>query len=339
MAVSASRASSSPLSSPPSLSSASSPLISSPTRTSSEIETFGDTLFDSTFVSEAGRPFDPRHTISHRSTGMKSASDNHAARQPSPVEAQVTEKSQGKTSYTKRKLRSNLSQAEKMDEGRPAVGHHISTNVKRGTKRKASISREPLAAVDRASPGPLVGLVNQIGRNSMVTDIRETIEELKARPYRMHALAGSLHGITTMQADASPTQIIQATPNLVRHIESNLFNQHLSRMGHRIALANFYCAYRTAHTQPLVFLQELDQDPSQIRHRCHARLRNKSGVIKKRFMELVFCQSPGKRDWKKDSNSVHNWQKAGKPWFELIHRFGTGILLLVPDEVTNRRSV
>lgn len=150
--------------------------------------------------------------------------------------------------------------------------------------------------MDRTGPGPLVALVNQIGRSSMVADIKETIQELKARPCYMHALAGSLHSITHIQADASPTQIIQTTPSLVRDMESNLFNQHLSRIRHRIALANFYCAYRAAYNQPLVFLQELDQHPSQIRHRSHARLRNISGVIKERFMELVFCQSPRKRD-------------------------------------------
>jgi len=288
---------------------------------------------------ETGRPADSRPTVSHHSSRVSSASNDRSTRQPSPVEAQISGETEGKLSWTKRRLRSSHGQAEKTQETRPALGHHNSTNVKRGTKRKVSMSHEPSAAVNRTSPGPLIALVNQIGRSSMVADIRETIQELKARPYRMHTLTGSLHGKTPMQADTSPAQMIQATPSLVQDIESNLFNQHLSRICHRIALANFYCAYRAAHSQPLVFLQELDQHPSQIHHRSHARLRNKSGVIKERFMELVFCQSPGKRDWKKDSNSVHNWQKAGKPWFELINRFGTGILLLVPEEVTNRRSV
>ena len=295
--------------------------------------------FDSRFGREAGGPFDPRHTISNRSTGVKSASNDRAARQPSPVEAQISRESDEKLSWTKRRLRSSHGLAEKTQDYRPAVGHHISTNVKRGTKRKASISHEPSAAIDRTGPGPLVALVNQIGRSSTVADIRETIQELKARPYRMHALTGSLHSRAPMQVDTPPTQIIQATPTLVRDIESNLFNQHLSRICHRIALASFYCAYRAAHAQPLVFLQELDQHPSQIRHKSHARLRSKSGVVKERFIELVFCQSTGKRDWKKDSIRVNSWQKAGRPWFKLINRFRTGILLLVPDEVTNRRSV
>ena len=293
----------------------------------------------SSFLSSPPSPSSVSSLPTSSQTKTSSVIDDHAARPPSPVEAQISGESQEKLSGTKRRLRSNPGHAEKTPENRPVVAHRTTINTKRGTKRKAWISHEPAAAVDRASPGPLVALVNQIGRSSTVADIRETIQELKASPYRMHALAGSVHGITPMQADASPTQIIQATLSLVRDIESTLFNQHLSRIRHRIALANFHCAYRAAHTQPLVFLQEIDQHPCQVRHRSHARLRNKSGVIKERFMELVFCQSPGKRDWKKDSHSMHNWQKAGKPWFELINRFGTGILLLVPDEVTNRRSV
>ncbi|KAL8829823.1 MAG: hypothetical protein Q9170_006002 [Blastenia crenularia] len=65
--------------------------------------------------------------------------------------------------------------------------------------------------------------------------------------------------------------------------------------------------------------------------------RTKRGQIKERFIELVFFQSTGEKDWENDSTSVNNWQKAGRPWFKLIRRFGAGILLLLPDEATNRR--
>jgi len=209
--------------------------------------------------------------------------------------------------------------------------------MKRGTKRKALKSHETSAAADRTSPGPLIALVNQIGRTNTIADIQETIEELKARPYPARALAESLHCRTPMQIDTPPAQIIQATPNLVREIEGSIFNEHLSRICHRIALADFYYAYRTAHAESHVFLQELEHNPSLHPHGSRLRHRTKSGEIKERFIELVFCQSTGERDRKKDSTRVNNWQKAGRPWVELINRFGTGILLLVPDEMTNCR--
>jgi len=106
-----------------------------------------------------------------------------------------------------------------------------------------------------------------------------------------------------------------------------------------MAHADFYCAYRTTHVKSHVFLQELYRHPSQSSHRSQVELRSIRGEIQERFIELVFSQSTGERDRKKDSTRGNNWQKAGRPWFELINRFGTGILLLVPDEVTNRREV
>ena len=142
-----------------------------------------------------------------------------------------------------------------------------------------------------------------------------------------------------MQIDAPPAWMIQATPNLARQIEGSAFNEQLSRICNRMALADFYCVYRAAHAKPCLFLHELDRHPSQYAHRSPARKRTKRVEIKERFIELVFCKSAHERDRKKDATRVNNWQKAGRPWFELINRFGTGILLLVPEEVTNRRQV
>lgn len=218
-----------------------------------------------------------------------------------------------------------------------AEGHNTVPKAKKGTKRKASVSYEQLVVADRTSPGRLVAFVNQIGRTNTIPDIRETIQELKARPYQVDTLDESLHSRTPLQIDTPPARIIQATPNLAREIEGSIFNEYLSHICHRMALANFYCAYRAVHAKPHVFLQELDRHPFQYPHSSQSRLRTKRGQIKERFIELVFCQSTGERDWKKDSTRVNNWQKAGRPWFELINRFGAGILLLVPDEVTNRR--
>lgn len=102
-----------------------------------------------------------------------------------------------------------------------------------------------------------------------------------------------------MQIDAPPACIIQATPNLARQIEGSAFNEQLSRICNRMALADFYCVYRAAHAKPCLFLHELDRHPSEYTHRSQARKRTKRVEIKERFIELVFCKSAHERDRKK----------------------------------------
>jgi hypothetical protein len=40
---------------------------------------------------------------------------------------------------------------------------------------------------------------------------------------------------------------------------------------------------------------------------------------------------------KKTNQKVEDWRRNGKPWSELIRRFGYGILLLVPSKMTDER--
>lgn len=293
----------------------------------------------SEFGREAGGPFDPRQSSTKSPNGMESASNDHPALQPSPAKEPISERSEGNLSRTKRRLRSNDRLASKTQPDHSREDYDTSIKTKKGTKRKASASPETSVAADRTSPGPLVALVNQIGRNNTIADIRENVQELKASPYRARALAESLHRKQLIQIGTSPARIIQATPNLAREIEHSTFNEQVSRIYYRIAIANFYCAYRAAHANPYVFLQELDRHPSQQTPQSQTRNRTKRAEIKDRFIQLVFSQWTNKRNHKKDSTRVNNWQSAGRPWFELIDRFGTGILLLVPEGVTNCRQV
>lgn len=204
-------------------------------------------------------------------------------------------------------------------------------------KKKARKMHETSSVGNRAAERPLLELVDQIGQPDKIANIEEEVRKLKARPCQLPDPAESLHSRARMHTDLPLTHIVHAIPHVTREIEATSLNEQLSRIRNRIALADFYCAYRTAHARPEDFLQELDQGPPQ--HIMHPRARNRTrrGQIKESFIQLVFCQSTGEREWKKDSTRVNNWQKTGRPWFELIQRFGTGILLLVPEEVTNRR--
>jgi len=287
-------------------------------------------------VREAGGPFDPRYTASDTPSGSSLAGDHHSVPLLLSAEIPLSEKSRETLTWTKKRLRPNPG-AVRTQKDHPAEADNKITNTKRGTKRKATTLQDPGLVADRTSPGPLVALVNQIGQTNTIAEIQDTVQQLKTKPHYVRNLAECLCSRTPIQIDTPPAQIIQATPDLAREIESSIFNEQLSRICNRIALADFYCAYRAAHAKPYAFLQELDRNSSQHSHRSRARNRTKRAEVKDRFIDLVFCESTRERDRKKDSTRVNNWQKAGRPWFELIHRFGTGILLLVPEEVTNCR--
>jgi hypothetical protein len=76
--------------------------------------------------------------------------------------------------------------------------------------------------------------------------------------------------------------------------------------------------------------------------------------VKQRFADILFLESiPGeyeravfntpistakKQQARKTANQkVEDWRRSGKPWSEIIRRFGYGILLLVPSEMTDER--
>lgn len=215
---------------------------------------------------EVAGPFDLRHKISKSSDGERSAGNDYSALQPSPAEVLISKRLEESFSWTKERLRSKPGQVVKAQQDHLAEDHNTIPETKKGTKRKTLASHEQSVVTDRTSPRRLVALVNQIGRTNTITDIQETIQELKVRLYQADTLDESLHSRTPLQIDTPPARIIQSTPNLAREIEDSIFNEYLSCIYHRMALADFYCAYRAAHAKPHVFLQELDRHPFQYPH-------------------------------------------------------------------------
>ena len=67
-----------------------------------------------------------------------------------------------------------------------------------------------------------------------------------------------------MQIDTGPARIIELIPKLAKNIEDSNIDEKLSRFCNRIALADFYCAYRAAQDKPGEFLHELGQVPFPI---------------------------------------------------------------------------
>ena len=212
--------------------------------------------------------------------------------------------------------------------------HRANAQAENVKKRKTTKESKP-----STGPKPFIAVINQIGRTDKTADLQATVQELKERLVQPRTTSQSLHSRIPLQFNTPPARIIQALPELAREIEDSTIDERLSRFSNRMALANFHGGYHAAQARPEDFLQALDRDLHRYTSKLRARNGTKRAEVKERFTELVFCRSRGKRDWKKDSVCVNNWQSWGKPWFELMNRFGRGILLLVLGEMTVRRQV
>lgn len=90
------------------------------------------------------------------------------------------------------------------------------------------------------------------------------------------------------------------------------------------------------HVVTLVYAEEVPEDMSKQRGITispkHSRM---DAAVKSRFIDIIFWHSSKSRA--KAANKFNDWQSDGKPWAELIRRFGYGSLMLVPHELTDER--
>ena len=337
---------STPLSSPTSTSSVSSPPINNARDQYVWSETGrrpdqGDPSADSELAEEVVRsPIPPSASSNEASRPSSAVIDSSTFPSPSTT-SPVLKSLEESSTRTRKRLRPKSGQAVAIRQEHLTRAQQVVAKTGREKRRKLSTSHRLSPVSDRTSREPLEALINQIGQNNMMVDIQESARELETSSYNMRKPVRYLPSRTALHIDTPAARIINAIPHLAREIEDSALNKRLSRIHHRIALSDFYCAYRTAHAQPCAFLKELDRHPSQHIHQTQPRNRNrnKRTEVKERFIELVFGPSSSQHDRKKHSTYVNNWQKAGRPWFELIKRFGPGILLLMPEGVTNCRQV
>ena len=334
---------STPLSSPRSVFSGSSPLINDVREhvwpeTGRRLDR-DDPNSDSEVAEEVVRSPTPPSASSNEASRPSSAATERSAFPSSSTTLPALEILEESSTWTRKRLRPKSGQAVAIRQEHPTEAQQVGSRTGREKRRKLSTCHRLSPVLDRTGRKPLEVLISQIGQNDMMVDIQESARKLETRSYNVRKPVRYLPSRTPIDIDTPAVRIIDAVPHLAREIEDSTLNEQLSRVHHRIALADFYCAYRAAHAQPHTFLKELDRHPSQHIHQAQPRNRNKHTEVKKRFIELVFGQSTSQDDRRKSSTYVNNWQKAGKPWFELIKRFGPGILLLMPEGVTNCRQV
>ena len=143
--------------------------------------------------------------------------------------------------------------------------------------------------------------------------------------------------------------------------------EHLSKLRKRVALAQFYDRYAFARANSHELLPTVRSDrhlanawsmKSKNRGSSHGlppkRRSRPPNAIHQRIVDLMFpgtilgnenvtTEEGRVKRAKKEKNRntaskrLTNWKASGKPWSQLIARFGLGILLLLPTDLSNEK--
>ena len=181
----------------------------------------------------------------------------------------------------------------------------------------------------RSEDDPIHSMVRRIGHSDRVGEMQQMVYELQSGADQTLALAKPGLNIGVISCEADFARLFQVVPTVARQIEESAACEQLFRIRNRLALAEFYRAYRAAQAQPDQFLQVVNQILPTLVTRAAAPNRTKRTEVKNKFTDLVFNQSSGNRNRKKDSTRVNDWQTLGRPWFDMISRFGNGVLRIV----------
>jgi len=144
-----------------------------------------------------------------------------------------------------------------------------------------------------------------------------------------------------------PGQFMRGLPLLRMRLERHFISEKMYRIRNRIDLADFRNAYMVAQNNPDTFLQHSAKEIFGKGGCAVARTGRKSSIVKQRLVDILFSESPlfklakgtaNEEEVRKSANQlVEDWRRGSKPWSEIIRRFGYGILLFVPSELTDER--
>ena len=147
---------------------------------------------------------------------------------------------------------------------------------------------------------------------------------------------------------------------LKRFLEVTDAGEHLSKLRKRVILARFYDGYMNAMANPHNFLSLVQKEklPTNVLAgandppvRRRGRPRN---PVHQRIIDLMFSNTilgsenvnteEGRAirveknlNRKAASRRILNWKVNGRPWSELVKRFGLGILLLLPTDLSDEK--
>ena len=163
--------------------------------------------------------------------------------------------------WTRKRLRPQMGRGIEVPERRddnlvqaPLVSAEIGT----ARKRKA-LSTSSSKIVQRSEDDPINSMARRIGHSDKAGEMQQMIYELQNAADQTPALAESGSNTSVISCEVDPARLFQVVPTVARQTEESAACEQLSRIRNRLALAEFYRAYRAAQAQPDQFLQVVNQ--------------------------------------------------------------------------------
>ena len=203
-----------------------------------------------------------------------------------------------------------------------------------------------------ALPCDLVSKVSRIGGVEVLKDSRETLFHLRTHPGR-----NSLSSNDMMAAlDTSRLLLAARALSILRvELEVTEMGEQLHRFRKRIAVSRLFDLYELLQANPSLILpldpETMGETSPDVTSKQASRL---SSQVLNRVVDLMFLNTAHvkeslaaasdvagrmheERHRKAALKKIQDWRRNGKPWSVMIRRFGTGVLPLLPKNLSDEK--
>ncbi|KAG8531622.1 uncharacterized protein KY384_003253 [Bacidia gigantensis] len=275
-----------------------------------------------------------RDLIQHQEREQSGAQDQEQEEQPEQHNDTTHD-----DRWTRKRLRSRTGNAVELSHKQKANRQLESTSLSPGRlKMRQGVQAKTSTNVVQF---PITELLNGIAQETSQTDRRQEMQRLLAGFQRGVSLFSNRTKAESLAigTKADVVQLFNDVSRVVQEIEDSDISEQVQRVRNRLALARFYHTYRTAQANPQRFFDFVKGRDFPTTETLEGGTCTKRTLVKERMIDLIFNSPQDGRKRKKDAIRINNWQNLGRPWHELITRFGAGILFLVRKDATNDRHV
>jgi hypothetical protein len=233
------------------------------------------------------------------------------------------------------------------------------TNLKCGADGNPSESELPAALGEK---------IDRIGGIDVLEELKDTISDLRLHTCPLPAVVQESALVKPKRLRNGPS-LGHKLLLLKEELELTELSEQIYRLRKRLALAEFFTTYSAAQAQAQAQARSgpngedggcVSNKPARKRRRRNrssqytpaARKDRVATSVQNRFVDLLFSETANtgaslttedKEKWKLQRKSavqkIQNWRKRGNPWAMLIKQFGKGILLILPKDISDEKSV